>query len=71
MEAAMQLIKELTRDEMRNIMAGMEEEAYKCCWASDVLEGDYSNCSDCTPAPTEDCQVGSIKVACWYPGIIE
>ena len=61
----MSFAKTLSRDEMKNVMAG-NEQCNKCCWVDDVIDGDYSNCSGGTQGPSGDCQAGAIKVACWY-----
>jgi len=63
----MSFAKTLSRDEMKNVKAGSD--CNKCCWADDVIAGDYSNCSGGVSGPSGDCQAGAIKVACWYYSI--
>ncbi|MDZ7715110.1 MAG: hypothetical protein U5J95_02740 [Balneolaceae bacterium] len=51
-------------------MAGTGEECNVCCWADDVVEGDYSNCSGAVEGPSGSCVGGAVKVPCLVADVL-
>ena len=63
----MSFAKTLSRDEMKNVKAGRaSQECHQCCWADDVLNDNFDNCSGPFRGESGDCAAGAIKIECGF-----
>jgi hypothetical protein len=54
----MSFAKTLSRDEMKNVMAGYVAVGHMCCWNG------TNNCSGCVEGPSGPCVEGAEKRVC-------